>query len=250
MYTQCCKKLLIMHKNWGRLLACGRNSADRIWTHSCPIDVVGGNDLVRQQRMANIASSKSDQNGHYRKECPSLSNTIPVLDQTLSTPMYSLCTTVTYMVTASYAVLQSSLVTIYKKIAKAKHMNWHLSSNVQQAPPDQSFIPQPSVTKEMVASKVDTPMIPAIGKETVKFVQKYTKSSSTKTMTSYKTEIYCGYYLCWRGQRSSLVTEHNEVTLNKDEIGNFFQDTSSEEELGTEWLQAHLQALQEEPSSL
>ena len=30
------------------------------------------------------------------------------------------------------------------------------------------------------------------------------------------------------------VTEHNEVTLTEDEIGNYFQDTSSKEEFGTE----------------
>ena len=45
-----------------------------------------------------------------------------------------------------------------------------------------------------------------------------------------------------------IVTRDNEVTLTEDEVENLFQDASTEEELGTEWLQAILQALQEEPS--
>ena len=46
-----------------------------------------------------------------------------------------------------------------------------------------------------------------------------------------------------------MEAEDNEVTLTEDEIGNPFQDTSSENELGNKWLKASLQALQEEPSS-
>ena len=38
--------------------------------------------------------------------------------------------------------------------------------------------------------------------------------------------------------------------LSKDVIEFVFQDTSSEEEVGNEWLQVNLQALQEDPSSL
>ena len=41
-----------------------------------------------------------------------------------------------------------------------------------------------------------------------------------------------------------------EATITKGEIENMSQDTSSDEELGIELLQANLQALQEEPSSL
>ena len=42
-----------------------------------------------------------------------------------------------------------------------------------------------------------------------------------------------------------IVTEYNEVTLTEDENVNLFQDTSSEEEMSNELLQANLQALQE-----
>ena len=44
-------------------------------------------------------------------------------DQTPTIPMYSVPTTVTETVAASYAVPQSSLVTILKELAKAKQMN-------------------------------------------------------------------------------------------------------------------------------
>ena len=46
------------------------------------------------------------------------------------------------------------------------------------------------------------------------------------------------------------MTEDDELALTEDEIGNLFQDTSSEEELRNERQQANLQALQEEPPSL
>ena len=48
----------------------------------------------------------------------------------------------------------------------------------------------------------------------------------------------------------AIVVDDNEVDLTEDEIWNIFQDTSSEAELGNEWLKASSQALQKEPSSL
>ena len=59
---------------------------------------------------------------NFRKHCPSSIAMCPVLDQILTTPKYSPPTTVTQMVTASYAVSQSSLGTILTEIAKAKQM--------------------------------------------------------------------------------------------------------------------------------
>ena len=46
------------------------------------------------------------------------------------------------------------------------------------------------------------------------------------------------------------MVDDNEATLTFEEFGNLFKDTSSEGELGTEWFQVNLQALQVELSSL
>ena len=47
-----------------------------------------------------------------------------------------------------------------------------------------------------------------------------------------------------------IVTEDDEVVLAVDKIGNLFGDTSSEEKLSNEWLQANIHVLQDESSSL
>ena len=51
-------------------------------------------------------------------------------------------------------------------------------------------------------------------------------------------------------EEMAILADDSELTLTEDEIGNFFQDTSSEEKLETKCLQVNLKALQEEPSSL
>ena len=38
--------------------------------------------------------------------------------------------------------------------------------------------------------------------------------------------------------------------MTEEKVGNLFQDTSSKEMMGTKWLQANFQALQEESASL
>ena len=39
-----------------------------------------------------------------------------------------------------------------------------------------------------------------------------------------------------------IVARDDEVALTEDEIGNLFQDTSSEDKLRNDWLKANLQA--------
>ena len=52
------------------------------------------------------------------------------------------------------------------------------------------------------------------------------------------------------GDEISISADDDQVFLTEDKIRNIFQDTSSEEELETEWLLVNLQALQDELSSL
>ena len=78
------------------------------------LKVTAGNKPMRQQRMVNIACFKCGPKAYYGKDCPISSTTSPVPDQSLTKPMNSPPTTVIQMVTASYAVSQSSLVTILK----------------------------------------------------------------------------------------------------------------------------------------
>ena len=58
-----------------------------------------------------------------------------------SLPTCSLPITVMQTVTDSYAVPQSSLVTILKELTKVKHTNWQLRKSVHQAPPKQNSTP-------------------------------------------------------------------------------------------------------------
>ena len=69
------------------------------------------NGPMRQQGLIPVTCHKYDQKGHYRKDCPNPTITSPFTDQNLT---YSPPTTVTQIVTAFYAVLQISLVTILK----------------------------------------------------------------------------------------------------------------------------------------
>ena len=87
------------------------------------IDATAAYDPRRQQKSANITCYKCVQRGHYRKCCPSSAGTSQVLDQTLTTSMYSPPTTVTQTMTVSCAALQSSLVIILKELVKTKQRN-------------------------------------------------------------------------------------------------------------------------------
>ena len=95
------------------------------------IDAAAGNDPMRQQRLASLTCYKCSQKAQYRNDCPSSAGTSPVLDKTLTVPMYSLPTAVMHIVTASYALPQSSLVTIPKEAAKEKQANLQFRKSVQ-----------------------------------------------------------------------------------------------------------------------
>ena len=90
------------------------------------LDVAAGNDMLRQQRLANITCFKYGQKGHHRKHCPNSPGTHSALDQNIPGQTYRPPTTVTQTVTTSYTVPQSSLVTILKQFARAKQMNHQL----------------------------------------------------------------------------------------------------------------------------
>ena len=70
---------------------------------------------------------------------------------------------------------------------------------------------------------------------------KFTSGSPTKTVTSIRkitptlTTIDVQY-----DHEAVVVTGSNEFALTVDEIGNLFQVTSTEEELGTESTQANM----------
>ena len=91
--------------------------------------------------------------------------------------MYITSTTVTQMVTASYAVPQSSLVTICKELAKAKQMNQQPRKSIKQITPKQSPSVQLPVTKLTTTLKAVTIKAFAIGKKTVQFSHKTAPSS-------------------------------------------------------------------------
>ena len=48
------------------------------------IDAATGNNLMRQQRVANITSYKCGHKGYYWKDCPNSVGTSPMPNQTLS----------------------------------------------------------------------------------------------------------------------------------------------------------------------
>ena len=73
------------------------------------------------------------------------------------------------MVTASYAVPQSSLVTMLKELAKARQMNRQLRKGVYQTLSKQGPAPQPTATKTDCYPKNNDTKISAIGRKTVQF---------------------------------------------------------------------------------
>ena len=104
-----------------------------------------GSDPMRQQRVATIICYTFCQKGHYRKDCPSSTGTSLLPNKNL---MYSHPITVTQKYTTSYAVLQSTLVTIMNGLVKAKKTNWQLGKSIQQMQPKQTPSPtQPTITK-------------------------------------------------------------------------------------------------------
>ena len=110
---------------------------------------------------------------------------------------------------------------------------------------------KPAVTKLTINPKTVTATPSAIGKQTVQFVPKITTNSPIKAATSIQKPTPTIIAIDVQDDKEvAIVVEDNEVALLEDEIGSLFQDTSSEDELGNEWLETNLQALQKEPSSL
>ena len=88
-----------------------------------------------------------------------------------------------------------------------------------------------------------------IGEKSVQFTPKMTPHSSIKTVTPVQKLTPTVIIIDVQDDEEVVrVTEDDEVSWTEDEIGNLFQGTSSEEELGNEWLWTNLQAFQEEPS--
>ena len=98
-------------------------------------DATTGNHPMIQQTVTTITCYKCGWKSLCRKDCPSLTCTIPVPDQN---PTCSPPTTVKQTVTASYAVLQSTLVTILKEIWIVKQNNQQLRKSIQQLSPKQT----------------------------------------------------------------------------------------------------------------
>ena len=88
------------------------------------INTRADNDLMRKQRLANIMHHKCRQKYHYRKDCPSTAVTSLELEQNILTQLYGQPKMMT--VTVSYAVPQSSLLTILKELAKASKQTANL----------------------------------------------------------------------------------------------------------------------------
>ena len=110
------------------------------------IDAAIGNDPKRQQKLENITCIKCSQKGHYRKDCSNSACTSPVPDQTSTIQTYCLPTMVSQTVTASYALLQNSLVTIHKELARVKKRNHQLRKTIQNTQSRKNSAPQPSAT--------------------------------------------------------------------------------------------------------
>ena len=145
-----------------------------------PIEEIQQTDPMRQQRLANMICYKCGQKGQYRKDYTNSICISPVLDQNL---MYTLPTTLTQMVMASYAVPSVVLVTILKELAKAKQMNQQLRKSIQQTPSKQTPLMQPEVTRLSTTLKVVTTKSSTISKKTVQFTPKTTPNSSVKMVT-------------------------------------------------------------------
>ena len=101
------------------------------------MDASASNDPMKWQQKANITCYKCGQKSHYRKDFPNSAGKDPGLDQNMPVQPYSPPTTVTQTMTASYVVLTSSLVTIFRELAKAKQTNWPLKKNVHLTQPNQ-----------------------------------------------------------------------------------------------------------------
>ena len=93
------------------------------------------------------------------------------------------------MITASYVVSQSSLVTIPKELAKAKQTNCQLRKNAHIPQPKQSAAPQPIVTKPIVTQKAVLITTHPVSKTTVQFSAKCIAETVQKQWNQYNT--YC-----------------------------------------------------------
>ena len=100
-----------------------------------------------------ISHFKCRYKGNYREDCLKSAGRSQALDHNTPVESHSLSKIVTQTVAASYAVSQSSLVTILK-ILKRPNTNCQLRKNVQVTQPKQHAAPQPVVTKLVITTKV------------------------------------------------------------------------------------------------
>ena len=128
MQTLYCKRLLTMHRTSKNNPACWRNSTNGVWHHnvhrfSC-LKWSNGTTKLSKHYMF-----QGQRNVFIGKAIPT--QLAQVSSQNIPVKPYSLPTTVTQTVTASYIVLQSSLLIILKELEKAKQMNLQLRKYVQ-----------------------------------------------------------------------------------------------------------------------
>ena len=87
------------------------------------------------------------------------------------------------MVTASYAMPRSSLLTNFKVICENKAnespVKEEYSTNIIQTSAPQPVAPKPVVTPKVVTTKT-----PSVGKKMVQFITKHINNNSTKMVTS------------------------------------------------------------------
>ena len=180
--------------------------------------------------------------GHYRKDCPKSAGTIPDQDQNIQP--YIPSTYFTQMMTAPYAVPQSSLVTISKKLAMTKLTNQSHKKTIQRMQPALTVPLQTTkLTKPITTTKVTPVKTNPVGKKMVRYATTHTSrptmrySANTNKITSVQKPTPVVANINIQDNECVVVsTDKNEAPLTEDEILNLFQDTSSEEELDDEYF--------------
>ena len=167
---------------------------------------------------------------------------------------YSPPATETQTVTACYATLQYSLITILKELVKAKQTHWqtkkaHLTQSNQGVTPQMVVLTKLTITPKIVPIKANS-----LGKKTVCFITK--PATKPAAMNPTTTKAVASVWnptpiIATIDTQDDNYCEHfcrDEVTLTENKISHLFWDTSSEDEIDIGWCQSQLQALQVESS--